>query len=159
MTRQRRGGGRRLYSARMGLAEPLPWKWKSGRIAVPPERLAEAHNEFLVDLDEAALQADSADIGALFRLGETYTRMGLYMEGLAIDLRLSLLLPEDDTVQYNLACSYALMDQPDQAFQALEAAITAGYSDVAHLQADEDLESLHEDPRFDAIVARLTAPE
>lgn len=143
----------------MGLAEPLQWKWKSGRIGVAADSLSQAHDAFLIDLDEAALRADPNDIAALFRLGETYTRTGQYLEGLGIDLRLAAILPNDETVQYNLACSYALMDQPDQAFEALEAAITAGYSDAIHLQADEDLESLHEDPRFDAIVARLTAPE
>jgi len=139
----------------VGLAEPLQWKWKGGKIAVPAERLTEAHNVFLMELDEAALEADPSDIHALFRLGETYTRMGRHEDGLQIDLRLADLMPEDDTVHYNLACSYALTDQPDAAFESLEAAITLGYRDAAHLQADEDLESLHDDPRFDAIVARL----
>ncbi len=139
----------------MALAEPLQWKWKSGRIAVPPERLAEAHDAFLVELDEAALAADPTDIEALLRLGETYTRLQRFEDGLGVDLRLAALLPTDSTVLYNLACSYALMDNADEAFAALDSAVEAGYDDVTHLQADDDLASLHEDARFDALIAHL----
>ena len=139
----------------MGLVAPLRWNWKSGRIGVPADRLAEAHDAFLVDLDEEALAHAPEDAEALMRLGATYTRMGRHEDGLAIDRRLVALLPEDETAQYNLACSLALTGHADAAFAALETAVDCGYSDAVHLQADEDLESLHEDPRFDALVARL----
>lgn len=139
----------------MGLAEPLQWKWKGGRVGVPAERLAAAHDAFLVGLDESALAADPDDIEALSRLGETYTRMGRHADGLAIDQRLVVLRPDDETAHYNLACSYALTGKPDEAFGALEAAMEHGYRDAAHLLADDDLAALHDDPRFDELVARL----
>jgi tetratricopeptide (TPR) repeat protein len=141
----------------VGLAEPLQWKWKSGKIAVSAEQLSELHDRFLIELDEAALEADPGDILALSRLGESYTRAGRYEDGLRIDQQLVALLPEDETARYNLACSLALTDQPDEALEELERAIDCGYRDAAHLQADEDLESLHDDPRFDALIARLRA--
>ena len=103
----------------------------------------------------AALAAKPDDVDALMRLGETLTRCGRHDEGLAIDRRLVALLPEDSTAHYNLACSLALTQQPDEAFEALDAAVEHGYDDVPHLQADEDLAALHGDPRFEALVALM----
>ncbi|MHC5021557.1 MAG: TPR end-of-group domain-containing protein [Planctomycetota bacterium] len=53
--------------------------------------------------------------------------------------------------------SWRCSPRTSEAFDELEAAIDCGYRDAAHLQADEDLESLHDDPRFDALIARLRA--
>jgi len=52
---------------------------------------------------------------------------------------------------YNAACRLALLDRPDEAFEALETAPIP-----AHVATDPDLESLHADPRWPAVVARAT---
>jgi C-terminal processing protease CtpA/Prc len=58
-------------------------------------------------------------------------------------------------VLYNLACGYALLGQPDSAFYFLGEALDAGWSDLRHTREDSDLVSMHGDPRFTGILARL----
>lgn len=56
---------------------------------------------------------------------------------------------------YNAACSFARASKKDRAFESLEAAIAAGFSDRNLLQKDGDLAGLRQDPRFDRILANL----
>lgn len=51
-------------------------------------------------------------------------------------------------VYYNGACATALQQKPEDALTLLEKAFAAGYSDVAQLQADADLESVRALPAF-----------
>ena len=85
-------------------------------------------------------------------LAELYTKTGKYAEGLAIDFKLSLLLPNDDLVWYNLGCSYALTRKFDEAFDALAKSIDLGYGDYDWMKTDPDLGNLHADPRFDSLL-------
>lgn len=141
----------------MPLVPPPKWSWKRKVAGVDEATLDTAFLDFLVELDTATLSHDPNDVEALIRLGETYTRRGRYQDGLAIDRRLVALLPEDDTAHYNLACSLALTGDPDGAFAALEQAVALGYHAVEHLLTDDDLQALHRDPRWDALLARLRA--
>jgi beta-lactamase regulating signal transducer with metallopeptidase domain/tetratricopeptide (TPR) repeat protein len=52
------------------------------------------------------------------------------------------------TTQYNLACSYARLDQKDKAFEWLFKALDAGFGASGTLRGDEDLDNLRGDPRF-----------
>jgi tetratricopeptide (TPR) repeat protein len=52
---------------------------------------------------------------------------------------------------YNIACGYARMGEKDKAFDYLKKAWAAGYRDRNHMKDDEDLKSLHGDPRFKEI--------
>ena len=52
------------------------------------------------------------------------------------------------TTMYNLACSYARLDQKDKAFDRLFAALEAGFDGTGMLRSDEDLDNLRGDPRF-----------
>ncbi len=56
------------------------------------------------------------------------------------------------TGTYNLACGLARDHQTAAAFQALQAALLAGYGDPDKLRSDDDLESLRDDARFDRMV-------
>ena len=117
-----------------------------------PERF---EYEALTPIWEEALRSEPEDLGTLSWLGHAYTRLGRIEEGLAIDLRLTALRPEDPVARYNLACSYALLRRLDEAFESLDAAVDLGYRDPAHLSEDPDLDPLRSDPRFTEIVARL----
>lgn len=55
------------------------------------------------------------------------------------------------TSSYNIACGYALQGNRDAAFQWLDRARAAGFKLRGQLEDDEDLESLHGDPRWDAL--------
>ncbi len=52
------------------------------------------------------------------------------------------------TTMYNLACTYARLDQKDAAFDWLFKALDAGFDAAGTLRGDEDLDNLRGDPRF-----------
>lgn len=103
---------------------------------------------------EGVLRRDPAYIEAWQVLGDDYTRRGRYGEGLRVDERLAHLRPADPTVLYNLACSYSLTGQADQAVSILEKAINAGYSDFKWLVRDPDLANVRKHPAFAKIRAK-----
>jgi eukaryotic-like serine/threonine-protein kinase len=63
--------------------------------------------------------------------------------------------PDTAATAYDLACVLALDGKRDEAFANLKFALEHGLSTETrqNLEKDEDLKSLHGDPRFDAIVA------
>ena len=93
-------------------------------------------------------------IEALCTLGSHYTTKGLIDRGLAADLRLVRLEPEDPVVRYNLVCSYALSGRFDQALEELGRAFDLGYRDLEHLQNDPDLEELRRDEGFGSFIQK-----
>ncbi|WP_400192970.1 DUF6624 domain-containing protein [Hymenobacter sp. B81] len=58
---------------------------------------------------------------------------------------------------YNAACSWALAGNPRQAFRYLDQATEAGWENLAHLQQDPDLASLHADKRWAPMLTKLQA--
>mgnify|MGYP001230750471 CR=1 FL=1 len=80
---------------------------------------------------------------------------GLFKEGLAVDLRLVKLKPDDPLVRYNLACSYSLLGELDRAYAALKKAILLGFEDFSHLTQDRDLENLRNDRRFRRLMNKM----
>jgi transcriptional regulator GlxA family with amidase domain len=60
----------------------------------------------------------------------------------------------DATLLYNLACVYALAGEKEKALQALEKAFGAGFTDSQFASADEDLQSIRDEPRFHEIVRK-----
>ncbi len=95
------------------------------------------------------------DLEILQALADLYTRTGKHDAGLAIDKRLSQERPNDETVWYNLGCSYALVGRVDDAFEALARAIELGYGDYDWMKTDPDLNGLHADPRFESLLSWL----
>jgi tetratricopeptide (TPR) repeat protein len=55
---------------------------------------------------------------------------------------------------YNLACTHARLEEKDKAFERLFQAIDAGYDSPQQIRHDEDLDSLHRDPRFKRALER-----
>ena len=60
-------------------------------------------------------------------------------------------------VQYNLSCTYALLNRTGPALDHLEQSIRAGYGNYSHIMQDADLESIRKTPRFKALVQPLRA--
>ena len=96
-----------------------------------------------------------ADADILKVLSDLYTKVGRCMEGLQIDLELSRICADEPLVWYNLACSYALMKQPDDAFAALSRAVDLGYRDFVWMGQDDDLSSIRSDRRFVTLLKRM----
>lgn len=112
----------------------------------------------LVEMDflEKVMARLPGDVDVLEALGDLYTRVGRYEDGLAVDRKLSKLEPDDMTIWYNLGCSLALLKRRDSAMQALERAVELGYSDHEWMSRDRDLESLREDSGFKTLLERIT---
>jgi Flp pilus assembly protein TadD len=89
---------------------------------------------------------DYVDVLRVF--GNLLTRHGHYQQGLEVDRRLVRLRPHDAVARYNLACSYCLLGNHDQALQELRRAFELGYDDFTFLSKDHDLEGLRDDRRF-----------
>ena len=62
--------------------------------------------------------------------------------------------PDNAGVLYNLACAEARSGNKDKAFERLTQAIDAGFDSPEHIRYDDDLESLHGDPRWKGALAR-----
>ncbi len=65
-----------------------------------------------------------------------------------MDRKLSLLRPENPIVHYNLACSYSLVGDVPESFEAIKRAIRLGYDDFQYMAQDPDLSNLRQDERF-----------
>jgi hypothetical protein len=63
------------------------------------------------------------------------------------------------SVLYNAACCYALSGSQDTAFQLLDRAIEAGFWNAGHISRDEDLTSLHSDPRWAATMQKAKSAQ
>jgi eukaryotic-like serine/threonine-protein kinase len=63
--------------------------------------------------------------------------------------------PNTSTASYNLACMYALQGRPEEALSYLEQSIQYGLivRTGLHISEDEDLKSLHGNPRFEDLAA------
>jgi len=58
--------------------------------------------------------------------------------------------------RYNAACSWARANKKDSAFYHLNRVVKSGYyTDLAHISQDSDLLSLHQDPRWSAIIVQV----
>lgn len=105
------------------------WREAAGKF----EDCAKAHPQkgrAWFNLGYASLQADRPD-----RAAEAFQK--------ALDLNY-----RRPTTMYNLACSYARLDQRDKAFDWLFQALSAGFDGTGMLRGDEDLDNLRGDPRF-----------
>ncbi len=107
-------------------------------------RVAEKHLELNPD-DARALYLGA---GALVQLGERD-------RGLEWTKRASAIDPEDPGVLYNVACSYAQLAQADEAITCLQKAVQNGFGHREWLENDSDLDSLRNDPRFQALLKKL----
>lgn len=63
--------------------------------------------------------------------------------------------PRQAAALYNGACCFARDGKADRAFALLDRSIDKGLKNVAHTSQDEDLASLHTDPRWTASIAKI----
>ena len=63
--------------------------------------------------------------------------------------------PDEGTVLYNVACTYAKLNEADQAMACLEKAFRQGFGQKEWVERDPDLASLREHPRFKCLLWEL----
>lgn len=104
--------------------------------------------DFEIEFFERLLAQKDNFVEVMGPLAEAYTKKGLYSKGLALDIKLSEIKPNDPIVLYNLSCSYSLMKMIDESLNALERAIICGYRDFRFMDNDRDLNNLKKDSRY-----------
>jgi adenylate cyclase len=70
--------------------------------------------------------------------------------------RALLIEPDDFLTQYNAACVYAQLGDPERAIDLLTRALPIGHSEIrAWVQRDSDLDPLRSHPRFETLLQRI----
>jgi serine/threonine protein kinase/tetratricopeptide (TPR) repeat protein len=86
---------------------------------------------------------------ALARLNEQARALDWAGRAVAMD-------PEEPLTLYNVACLYSLQGKIDEALDCLEGAVKHGYAHKEWMLHDADLNALHGQARFEALVAGVT---
>jgi tetratricopeptide (TPR) repeat protein len=113
-----------------------------------------------IDNFSSALKLDSTLHLSMNRLGVAYIYLKKYKEGIEI---FELALKKDelykDTYEYNLACIYSLQKQTSLALSYFERSIASGYTDLAHMSVDTDLDNIRILPAFKKIIEKYFKAE
>ena len=111
--------------------------------------------DFEIKFYESLIEKTPDFISVLIPLGDAYTHKGFYQKGLAVDKKLSRLLPNDPSVRYNLACSLSLVNKPEEALGELKKAVLLGYDEFSYIRKDSDLANLRKLPEFKSFFIKL----
>jgi adenylate cyclase len=109
-----------------------------------------------LELANQQMRRHPDDVRALYMGANALVALGETDEGLSWSRRARTIAPEEPLVLYNLACIHALAHDPTVAIGLLERAVDQGYTDSGWMAKDDDLEILHDSPRFAILVERAT---
>jgi tetratricopeptide (TPR) repeat protein len=116
-----------------------------GEDALAAARRGSTRAERHLELNPDDTRALNLGLAGLIELGDKEKAMQWAERSLAIDGN------NPDTL-YNVACGYALLGESDHALECLERAGLNGMSIAEWAENDSDLASLHDDPRFHALM-------
>jgi adenylate cyclase len=102
-----------------------------------------------LELDPSDIRALSLGANALFEAGERDRALAWSARSLELD-------PTDPSALVNGACLHASAGLKDEALDLLERALAQGWGKRDWVEHDPDYDSLRGDPRFEALVARLS---
>ena len=103
---------------------------------------------------EKHLELHPDDARALYMGGQALIQLGEIDRGLDWSRRALSMDPEDPQICYNVACAFALLGKPDEAIGCLETALKLGHWFREWAKNDSDLDSLRNDPRFQALLTK-----
>jgi serine/threonine protein kinase/Flp pilus assembly protein TadD len=120
-------------------------------------RTADSQRTFKRQLEKARkrLELNPDDPRALYMGGIAASRLGDAARAKDLAAQAMAISPGDATVLYNVACIYATSGEADQSLTALEKAVSLGFGHRSWIEHDSDFESLHGNPRFQALIASL----
>ncbi|MDH5234869.1 MAG: protein kinase [Gemmatimonadota bacterium] len=101
---------------------------------------------------ERHLELNPDDARAITMAAVCCSRLGDRTRGLEWARLATLADPEDASVCYNVACLLALEGETTRALDNLERAFRVGFARQDWVAHDPDLESLRDDPRFQALI-------
>ena len=130
----------------------------------PPSAAVTAAEEFFQKQDWPnavkafqALTAQEPTNGRLwYRLGLAYFGQANYGKA-AEALHKAETIGHNPTVMYNLACTYARLEEKDRAFEWLEKTAQRGFRQAQLLENDPDLAKLRADSRYPALLEKVRA--
>lgn len=103
---------------------------------------------------ERRLQQNPDETRALYMGANALVCLGEVEKGLRWAERAMQLEPNEAMVLYNVGCIYALAGEAEKAFECLEKSVSSGLAYVDWLRQDSNLDSLRDDPRFQALLDR-----
>jgi adenylate cyclase len=109
-----------------------------------------------IALLERRIELYPDDTRALHLAAGVYARLGQTERALAVAERALALRPREFATLYNVACAYAQLGEKERALAILEGFGEHGQGSFDWIREDPDFASLHGDPRFDRVVARLS---
>lgn len=101
---------------------------------------------------KAALDARPENVQALNRLAEIHRHKKEYETTLSYFRKAGKIQPKNFVVDYNIACTLAVMGKKKEALDALQVAVDKGYTHRRWMEKDGDLRSIRDDERFKAIL-------
>ncbi len=122
-------------------------------------RMAEARETFhdcLQRIDHH-LQLHPDDVRAVYMKSGSLCGLGENARALEWADRALSMDPEEPAVLYNVACDYALLQQPEKAIDCLEKAFLKGFGCKDWIEHDPDFSSVRAHPRFKALMLNLEA--
>lgn len=120
-----------------------------------PDSSSEAQKK-LLELGERKVAVNPDDAITLSRMAGAYVHVGKREKAYDALKKVLELAPHDGLAQYNCACTYAVLGERKQALECLRNAIRAGYKNVVEwVKNDPDLESLHHDPEYEALISEM----
>ena len=109
---------------------------------------ADTQTEFELHFFAGILRRHPSNLDVIRAHSRNLAQLGMHLETLEIDRRWVRLTPNDPLAHYNLARTYALTSQFEQALDSLRNAIECGYRDFQSIRQENDLRDLRDDPRF-----------
>src|SRR5262245_53922220 len=102
---------------------------------------------------QTVVQANPVNAAFAFQLANALYQAKDYRRAIpAYEHALELRAGFPSNMAYNIACSYALLGDKEQALQWLSRSFDMGMRNLDHARVDADLVSLHDDPRFQRLV-------
>src|SRR6266481_4970110 len=118
------------------------------------DEVLEAERQVL-KLADAHLELNPDDARALYLSAGALMRLGQRDQALERARRASMIDPEDSAVLYNVGCVYAVAGSDEEALDHLDKAIQNGFGHRDWLENDSDLDSIRDEPRFQALLRKL----
>lgn len=104
---------------------------------------------------ERHIKLNPHDTRALYFAAQDLWRVGEKERAILMAEQALKQAQDEPVVLYNLACFYCEQEDIERAIDLLEQAVALGWGDRAWMEHDSDLDPLHGNPRFEALLSRI----
>jgi transcriptional regulator GlxA family with amidase domain len=115
----------------------------------------EGNSEAAIATYRAMVAADRNDHEAWLNLGRTLHELKRFPEAIEAHSQAAKAESQRGLALFNLSCAYAMTGQADKAIETAAKAIEAGFNRKMYYLHDDDLASVRDDARFQALMAKL----